>query len=165
MDGTIHYNIGCRRVVILARLVRKILFALVLEDAVIREENAYRFYESALDKAGGPEAKQLLKKLCAEELRHRLKLEQLQRRGESEEIEFSRPQEIELLEAEQSWSGLPEQATTRDILKLALIKERQAVRYYQIIAGRSALRSVRDLFVFLAGEESEHARWVEKMLA
>jgi rubrerythrin len=165
MGRTIHYNIGCRRAVILAGFARKILFALVLEDAVIREENAYRFYESALNKAGGPGAKQLLKKLCAAELRHRLKLEQLQREGESEEMAFSLPEEIELLEAEQSRPELPEQATTREILKIALIKERQAARYYQLIAGRSALRRVKDLFHFLAGEESEHARWVEKMLA
>jgi rubrerythrin len=148
----------------LAGLVRKFLFALVLEDAIIREENAYSFYESALHKVSGAESQQLLKKLCAEELRHRLKLEELQRRGETGEIEFSRPQEIELLEEEQSWPEVPLRASSRDILNLALVKEKQAVRYYQLIGGRSALRTVRDLFFLLAGEESEHVHWVEKTL-
>jgi rubrerythrin len=145
--------------------VRKVLFRLVLEDAIIREENAYRFYESAMDRVSAAEVRQLLKKLCAEELAHRLKLEELQRRGESEEMEFSHPQEIELLEEEQSWPELPDQASSRDVLNLALIKEKQAARYYQLIAGRSALRTVRELFLLLAGEETGHIRWVEKMLA
>jgi len=148
-----------------AGFVRKVLFRLVLEDAIIREENAYRFYESAMDRVSAAEVRQLLKKLCAEELRHRLKLEELQRRGESEEMDFSRPQEIELLQEEQSWPELPDQASARDVLNLALIKEKQAARYYQLIAGRSALRTVRELFLLLAGEETGHIRWVEKMLA
>jgi len=148
----------------LAGLVRKVLLSLVLEDAIIREESSYRFYESALDEVSGQEEQQLLKKLCAEELRHRLKLEELQRRGETEEIEVSRPPEIELLEEEQSWPEVPAQASCRDILNLALIKEKQAARYYQLIAGRFTLRTVRDLFFLLAGEETEHIRWVEKML-
>lgn len=149
----------------MAGFVRKVLFRLVLEDAIIREENAYRFYESAMDRASAGEVRQLLKKLCAEELRHRLKLEELQRKGVGEEMEFSRPQEIELLEEEQSWPELPAQASSRDVLNLALIKEKQAARYYQLIAGRSALRTVRELLLLLAGEETEHIRWVEKMLA
>jgi hypothetical protein len=45
-----------------------------------------------------------------------------------------------------------------------LIKERQAARYFRLIAGRSALRAAKDLFFFLAGEEAEHVHWVEKIL-
>lgn len=43
----------------MAGFVRKVLLGLVLEDAVIREENAYRFYESALDRASAGEVRQL----------------------------------------------------------------------------------------------------------
>jgi rubrerythrin len=144
--------------------IRKMLLGMVLEDAILREENAYRFYESALDRVSGGEQKQLLKKLCAEELRHRLKLEELQRRGESEEFEFPGPSDVELLEAEVAWPEVPARASCRDILELALVKEKHAVQYYRLIAGRSVLRIVKDLFLFLAGEESEHVHWVEKML-
>jgi rubrerythrin len=42
-------------------------------------------------------------------------------------------------------------------------KERQAARYYQLVAGRSTLRPVRDLFYYLSGEEPEHVRWVGKL--
>ena len=148
----------------MAGLVRKVLLKLVLEDAIIREESSYRFYESALDRVSGREQQELLRKLCAEELRHRLKLEELQRRGVTEEIEVSRPPDIELLEEEQSWPELPAQASCRDILKTALVKEKQAARYYRLIAGRSALRAAKDLFFLLAGEETGHVHGVEKML-
>jgi len=149
--------------------VRKILLELVLEDAIIREENAYRFYGSAMGRVDGREEKQLLKKLCAEELRHRLKLEEMQRRGDAEQLEFPgsgelEPGEPDSLDAEQSWPEVTDRASCRDILELALLKENQAVRYYRFIAGRSVLKVVKDLFLFLAEEESEHVRWVEKML-
>ena len=84
----------------------------------------------------------------------------------SEEINISGHEEIEWLElAEQSWPQLGAQSSYRDILDLALTKERVAARYYQLIAGRSALRAVQDLFLLLAAEERRHVRWVEKMLA
>jgi rubrerythrin len=165
METTIQYNSGCWRIVLLAGVVRKLLLGLVLEDAIIREESAYRFYESAADNVNGREEQQLLRKLCAEELRHRLKLEELQRRRQTEQIELSQPQEIELFEEEQSWPEVPAQASNREILNLALVKERQAARYYHLLSGRSLMRAVKDLFYFLAGEETEHVRRVEKMLA
>jgi len=142
------------------------LFGLVLEDAIIREEHSYRFYEAAQRKVEREDALQLLKKLCAEELRHRLKLEELQKTGESEELEISTKTEIELFDAkEQPWPEVNSRSTYRDILTLALAKEKQAAVYYRMIAGRTSLRSVADVFQLLAGEESEHVRWVEQMLA
>jgi rubrerythrin len=163
-DRTIHYNSGCRRRVLVTGPVKKLLLGLVLEDAIIREENAYRFYESAAEKTSGEEPRKLLKKLCAEELRHRLKLEDLQGRAEVEQIELEQPSDVQLFEAEQSWPVVPAEATREEILKLALVKERQAARYYGLIAGRSALRIVKKLFLFLAAEETKHVRWIEKML-
>ena len=47
---------------------------------------------------------------------------------------------------------------------LALAKEKQAAAYYRVIAGRTSLRSVKNVFHLLAEEESKHARWVEQML-
>lgn len=148
----------------MAGFVRKILFGMVLEDAIIREESAYRFYDAALRRVSGEEERRLLGKLCAEELRHRLELEELQSRGQTEELEFSGPEEMELLEPQTlAWPEVP--ATSREILELALAKERQAARYYRLVGGRSALRAVRDLFLILTRQEMEHVRWVEKMLA
>lgn len=149
----------------MAGIIRKILFGLVLEDAIVREENSYRFYEAAQKKVKPEDALQLLKKLCAAELRHRLKLEELQKTGELEELEISTQAETELFdEKEQPWPEVNSRSTYRDILTLALAKEKQAAVYYRTISGRSSMRSVADVFQLLAGEESEHARWVEQML-
>jgi rubrerythrin len=149
-----------------AKAVRKILFHLVLEDAILREESAYRFYESARELAGSEAARHLLKKLCAEELRHRMKLEQMRKDGWSGELEFSGSEEIELLdEKERSWPEITAQSTVIDILEAALAKEKQAARYYQLMASRSSLRPAKDLFRLLAGEEAAHVRWVQKQPA
>jgi rubrerythrin len=92
--------------------------------------------------------------------------EELQRKGVSEELQFSQPEEIELLEQDsQSWPEVRAESSINDILNLALLKEKQAVSYYRLVAGRSALRAVRELFVLLASEEGRHVHWVQKMLA
>jgi rubrerythrin len=140
------------------------LLKLVLEDAILREESSYRFYESALEVVAGEQEQRLLKSLCAGELRHRLKLEDLSRKGVSEEIDVSEAPELEP-EEERTWPEVVPGASRREILKVALNKERQSARYYRLVAGRSLLASVRDVFLYLAREESEHVRWVEKMLS
>ena len=146
-------------------IVRKMLLKLVLEDAILREETSYRFYESALAVVAGEQEQRLLKSLCAGELRHRLKLEELSRRGETEEIDVSDTPEIEPNGEEQTWPEVVPGASCTEILKVALNKERQSARYYRVVAERSLLASVKDLFFYLAGEESEHIRWVERMLS
>ena len=149
----------------MAGIIRKMLFGLVLEDAIIREEHSYRLYEAAQRKAELEDALQLLKDLCAAELSHRLKLEELQKSGVSEELEISTQAEFELLDEEaRPQSEVNSQSTYREILTLALAKEKQAAAYYLVIAGRTSLRSVKDVFHLLAAEESKHARWVEQML-
>ena len=60
METTIQYNSGCWRIEVLAGVIRKLLLGLVLEDAIIREESAYRFYETAVDTVDGREEQQLL---------------------------------------------------------------------------------------------------------
>jgi rubrerythrin len=141
------------------------LLKLVLEDAILREESSYRFYESALEIVPGEREQHLLKSLCAGELRHRLKLEELQRRGEIEEIDVSGAADEGPREEEPAWPQVQAGASRREILQVALSKERQSAHYYRLVAGRSALGGVKDLFFYLAGEETEHVRWVETMLS
>jgi rubrerythrin len=79
-------------------MVRRFLLRLILEEAIRREEEAYRFYEAAREPVREPAARELLKRLCAEELRHRLKLEELQRSGEvDQEVVARNSEEAELL--------------------------------------------------------------------
>lgn len=144
-------------------MLRRFLLRLILEEAIRREEEAYRFYEAALEPVRAPEARALLGKLCAEELRHRLKLQELQGQPESIpeslEVEARDLQESELL----ADSGpAPELAGLRpeDVWRLALDKERLAVRHYGLLARRTPLAEPRRVFAWLAAEEQRHVDWV-----
>ena len=142
-------------------MLRRFLLRLILEEAMRREEEAYRFYEAALEPVRAPEARALLRKLCAEELRHRLKLQELQLQPESLEVEAHDVQESELL-ADSGPAPAPELAVLRpeDVWRLALDKERLAVRHYGLLARRTPLPEPRRVFAYLAAEEQRHVDWV-----
>jgi rubrerythrin len=142
-------------------MLRRFLLRLILEEAIRREEEAYRFYEAALEPVRAPEARALLRKLCAEELRHRLKLQELQLKPESLEVEAHDVQESELL-ADSGPAPAPELAGLRpeDVWRLALDKERLAVRHYGLLARRTPLPVPRRVFAYLAAEEQRHVDWV-----
>ena len=66
----------------MAILLRKLLLRIILEQEIVLEEKAYRFYNSLLTRAVMNDSAELLKKLLAEELIHRFKLEEVQRTGD-----------------------------------------------------------------------------------
>jgi rubrerythrin len=147
-------------------MLRRFLLRLILEEAIRREEEAYRFYEAALEPVRAAEARALLRKLCAEELRHRLKLEELQRGGELEQeagqaVEADDPEEAELL-ADSGPALEPALADLQpsDVWRLALRKERLAVAHYGLLARKVALRAGGQVVAFLAAEEQRHVEWV-----
>jgi len=157
-------------------MLRQFLLRLILEEAIRREEEAYRFYEAALEPVREPAARKLLRRLCAEELRHRLKLEELQRSGEVDlAVEAVNAEEEELLADAGLAPGLlapvpgllaPTPAAVladlrpADVWRLALRKERLAVAHYGLLSRKVALRLPRRVFVFLAAQESRHVKWV-----
>ncbi len=143
-------------------MVRRFLLRLILEEAIRREEEAYRFYEAAQEPVRSPEARELLRRLCAEELRHRLKLQELQGRGQiDQEVVADSPGESELL-TDSGPAPAPALADLQpaDIWRLALAKERLAVAHYGLLARRVSLRAPRQAFAFLAAEERRHVDWV-----
>jgi rubrerythrin len=143
-------------------MVRRFLLRLILEEAIRREEEAYRFYEAAQGPVREPEARELLRRLCAEELRHRLKLQELQARGRLDlELEAQSPEEAELL-TDSGPAPAPVLADLKpaDVWRLALGKERLAVTHYGLLARRVSLRLPRQVFSFLAAEEQRHVEWV-----
>jgi rubrerythrin len=147
-------------------MLRRFLLRLILEEAIRREEEAYRFYEAALEPVRAPEARGLLQKLCAEELRHRLKLQELQDRGALDSaVEAHDLQESELL-TDSGPAPVPELAALgpEDVWRLALDKERLAVRHYGLLARRTPLPEPRRVFAYLAAEEQRHVDWVLEAL-
>ena len=151
----------------MARTVRRFLLRLALEQAIGREEKAYRFYEAAMEAVGAPEAAQLLRRLAAEELRHRLKLEDLQRSGELDPagiVEMNPGQEKILMEPEPQWPQAIDRLSVRDIWSAALSKERRARDYYRLLAARAPAASFREVFAYLSAEEQRHVDWVQSAL-
>jgi rubrerythrin len=151
----------------MAGAVRRFLLRLLLEEAITREEKAYRFYESAMEAVRDPVTAGLLRRLSAEELRHRLKLEDLQRSGE---MDLAKPVETEPGQAElladpgPQWPPGVDKLEPRDILAVALTKERLARDRYRVLALRAPIAVFREAFAFLSAEEQRHVEWVEAAL-
>ena len=149
---------------------RKILIRLILEKAIIFEENAYRFYESALSMAASADTADLLKKLIAGELKHRLKLEEIQNTGELETVSYEisgreNPDEHEELDMMSvDWPVLNPQSSREEILKAALAREKNACSFYKNLHGRSRIKVAKELFGMLAREESEHVAWISDVI-
>ena len=150
----------------LAMAFRQFLLRLILEEAIRREEEAYRFYESAQETAREAAARVLLRKLCAEELRHRLKLEEVQRRGELDQALEARTAREEELLHDSGPAPLTDMAGLQpaEVWRLALRKEQLAVEHYSLLARKVTLRYPRQVFGYLAGEEGRHVRWARAAL-
>jgi rubrerythrin len=145
--------------------IRKFLLKLVLEEAIRREEQAYTFYEEARAAVQEPAAGDLLRRLAAAELRHRLKLEELQRHAGPElTLETASPEEAELLDSEEPVRFSPGQPVrVEDVWKVALAKERQAQAAYTLLARKAVLEVFREVFTYLSAEEGRHVEWVQGM--
>jgi rubrerythrin len=145
-------------------MFRKLLLKILLERAIAFEERAYRFYEEALARSAMSDTSELLRQLLAEELLHRMKLEEMQRTGDLGLLEVSLPrggaQDVE--ELSQEWPRLHPWAHKGEVLETALRKEAMAYRFYKSLAKKAALKAARDVFAALSGEESAHVERLKK---
>jgi len=144
-------------------MIKKILFRIILEEAIAFEEKAYQFYKSALSRAVMGESEGVLKKLLVAELKHRMKLDELQRAGNFSEHQLSDDlKQDEPIVLETPWPKLNPWSTRNEILETALHKETQAYRYYQNLSERISLKTVKDTFQLLAEEEGRHIQWIQE---
>ena len=145
----------------MAGIVRTFLFKLVLENAIEMEEKAYNFYENAISKVEDPEPKQILRDLASQELKHRLKLEEVQREvslGRFQVTENESAETIDTIAAD--WPEIGSEATSQEILEIALSKEQYAYSFYTILRDKSTIKTVKEIFDALALEEKKHVDWV-----
>jgi rubrerythrin len=63
-------------------MLKRFLIRLLINRAIYFEEQAYRFYEALLKRSIMKDSFDLIKKLMAEELRHRIMLEEVGKRGD-----------------------------------------------------------------------------------
>jgi len=145
--------------------VRKLLLRIILEKAIAFEENAYRYYEEALERTAMIETAELLRKLLSDELRHRLKLEEMQRTGDIEGLSAPESRNyIYIKELREKWPLLHPWSSRAEILKLALKKEMSAHQFYRRLAEKTPLKTAKEAFSALAGEELEHIKRIQAEL-
>ena len=150
---------------------RKILVKLILEKAIMFEENAYRFYESAISMTASGDAADLLNKLLAAELRHRLKLEEIQNTGELEtktayisgRDKLDQDEELDMIS--RGWPVLNPRSSREEILEVALAREKSACSFYNNLYEKSRIKIAEELFGMLAREESEHVIWISEVIS
>jgi rubrerythrin len=144
---------------------RKLIIKLILEKAIIFEERAYRFYESALSMVEHEQTADLLKRLSAAELEHRLKLEEIQKRGiletgDYEGTDFEKNGDYEMISRE--WPDIASGSSHKEILNVALAREKTAFRFYRNLKEYSRVKVAKELFGMLAREESNHISWITR---
>ena len=144
---------------------RKLLLKLILEQAIIFEERAYRFYERVLERTSKDEPIMLLKRLMNAELKHRIKLEEVQKGGDLGALRVTSDSEMDNIEAiRDEWPDIESDATLEEILGIALAKEKTSLSFYSVLAKKARIRVAGDLFNVLSNEELQHVKMIEEEL-
>jgi rubrerythrin len=167
------------------RPVQRLLARIALEKAISFEERSYRFYESALRRSTIRASFDLLKRLLSEELKHRMRLEEVQkgRLDMSNKDSSDRPSvdpDMPGIEGEYGGAGIrfdeetdglctepqdiSDDATPGEILLFALRKEQCSYMIYNRLKDRFALKGLRAVYADLAQEEYRHIQWIEEEL-
>ena len=134
------------------------MLRIILENAIVFEEKAYDFYETAERRVEKEEVSQLLNELKAEELKHRLRLEEAQRQANihlccAADTEF----EETMIEMRADWPEVTADSDRIDILRVAYGKEIQARDYYLTMRDKFPESFAKSVFDALAKEEERHA--------
>jgi rubrerythrin len=124
----------------------------ILELAISKEIEAYRLYKKMATRMADPQMKQILVSLANEELEHKARLElELMKLGMVVPSANIAPELIE--------DDPDDPAVTmdfKDLLVLAIKKERNALRLYIDLAAVTKDKASREILVTLAEEEAMH---------
>ncbi len=147
------------------RIQSKTSLAEILETASEFERTARDFYRNLAPRVG-KNIRWLVDELAAEEQRHYDLFRELAR---TPGLEAQLAEEVRTPPSNTRFSDhihLPELGEHPDdqaILQYALGREKTAMEQYQSLAESAPEGPIRDLFVFLAKEEAEHKRELEKL--
>lgn len=148
--------------------MRKFFVKLILEEAIAFEERAYRYYRKALERSIMEESFDLLKKLSVEKLKHRMKLEEVQKDGELSSLDASDSDNTLLSNHDyddlesicEEWPEISGFESRKKILQRALGRELCALNFYKTMISRSRPKRASSVFETLLREESNHIQWV-----
>lgn len=63
------------------------------------------------------------------------------------------------------WPPITGGSSTRDLLEIALEKEKYATAFYALLRDKSSIKTIKETFDVLASEEKRHVDWVSNELA
>ena len=125
----------------------------ILDFAIAREIEAIELYSDLLRKVEKPELRSAIKGFIKEELEHKEKLETEKAEGivlKDEEVG-----NLEIAEHVKGGEARPDMSY-KDLLILAMKKEAASVKLYTDLAKMTEDEKLKDTFLLLAQEESEH---------
>ncbi len=147
------------------RLQSKTTLKEILEVAIDFERTARDFYTDLIPKVK-KNIRYLVEELAEEEQEHfDLFSEMLARTDVEEQLK----KEIERPVSDHKFSDcihlpdLGESPNDQDVLQYALMREHTAMEQYHALAESTEAGEIRDLFLFLANEETKHKNELEKI--
>jgi hypothetical protein len=155
---------------IMVRPFRRFLERLILETAIIFEEKAYLYYQTALSQSVMDETFELLKKLLGEKLLHRIRLEEAQRSDvpdvQSPALEPESQEDLTSIDSLEGfcerWPSIHAGDSKHDILTSALQREECALRFYHDMALRALPGDLRGVFSRLREDEKRYISWIRE---
>ena len=137
----------------------------ILETAMSFEKIARDFYQDLCDKVSKP-LRSLVQELAEEEEEHYNLFKDLRER---DDIQQHISEKIEIPPSDHQFSdyihlpSLGEKPDDQDVLRYALGREQAAMEQYAALAENTPPGPIADLFQFLANEEMEHKKELEKI--
>ena len=126
----------------------------ILDFAIGKEEEAYKFYTDTARKMKIPAIKQVFKDFAEEEVGHQKKLIAIKK---SESLKPTKEKIIDLQLSEYTVDEQPrDNMEYRDVLVLAMKKEKAAFRLYSDLAQQASNPTDKNILLSLAQEEAKH---------
>jgi rubrerythrin len=137
----------------------------ILEQAIRFEEDAYSFYQGAIEMVERAHIRATLGDLAKEEVKHKERLQALLAGDTTRIIAVSNRGQIDDLKLAEYLVPRPldPKASLQDVLIVAMHREKLSHEFYSTMAEIAESEDSRGLFDFLAQEELMHKNKVESL--
>lgn len=138
-------------------------FAEVINFAVMREEEAYKFYKDLAQKTGDMFMQEIFTDFAEEELKHQKMLTGLDVTGLEKIYEniVKKSDDLHVAKNLEAITPAPD-VDFKELLVVAMKREERSEHLYSLLAEASADNDISLLFVGLAKEEAKHKSRIEK---
>ncbi len=134
----------------------------VLDTAIYKEIASQAMYEAAQQKTGDPGAKELLKDLARQEVKHAEKLKDLKQKGLVKQ--WYQDEIVDLKVSNYLTGGdTLEGAGLQDTLIFAMKREEESVDFYRRMTGMMREEAAKKLCANMTNEEMKHKKRLETL--